>query len=292
MSATVTALQVRKLSEPLGAEVLGADLKRDDRGQFETIYQAWLDADGLVVIRDQEIGPEDHIRFSRNFGTLLGRRNSVPEFALRPGYPELLVLTNEKKANGEPVGLNDAGYYWHSDVTFEECPAKASLLYGMKIPPEGGDTLFCNMYLAYATLPADVQSKIATLQAAHSISGSPVGFEVGGKRAELTEAQKAGQKKQAVHPVVRTHPETGRKALYVNKGFTRRIEGLAQAESQELLDYLFEHSTNPDFIYRHKWRPNDLLAWDNRCLMHLATAYDQQYPRHMNRTTVAGDRPC
>ncbi len=287
---TITALQIRRLSEQLGAEVSGADLTRDDPEQFAAIHQAWLDADGLVVIRDQELGPEDHIRFSRNFGPLLGRRNSVPEFALRPGYPELLVLSNRRE-NGSPVGLTDAGHYWHSDVTFEECPAKASLLYGMEIPPEGGDTLFCNMYLAYDTLPEAVRKKVSSLQAAHSMSGSPVGFEVGGKRAELTEEQKAGQRRHAVHPVVRTHPDTGRKALYVNKGFTRFIVGMDEAESRELLEYLFQHSINENFIYRHKWRRHDLLVWDNRSLMHLATPYDPQYTRHMNRTTVAGDRP-
>jgi taurine dioxygenase len=285
-----STIEIRPLSDVLGAEVLGANLSRDDDETFRTIHDAWLSHDGLVVIRDQKITPEQHIAFSRRFGPLIGRRNSVPDSVLLPGYPEILVLSN-KKANGEAVGLENAGHYWHSDVTFEEKPAMGSLLYGIEVPPEGGDTLFANMYQAYETLPEETKQKIATLHGAHSYATSPDGYERGGKRAELTEEQKAGQRREIQHPVVRTHPETGRKALYVNSGFTKRIVEMDENDGKKLLAALFKHSIQEKLIYQHKWRLNDLLIWDNRCLIHLATPYDPKYTRHMLRTTVAGDRP-
>ena len=166
-----------------------------------------------------------------------------------------------------------------------------SLLYAVEIPPEGGDTLFSNMYRAYDTLAPSLKARVERLQAAHSYASSPDGYEQGGKRAEITEEQKQGQRREVIHPVVRTHPETRRKALYVNPGFTKNIVGMDEAESKRLLDLLYAHAIKDEFIYRHKWRQRDLLIWDNRCLIHLATSYDPKYTRHMLRTTVAGERP-
>lgn len=283
-------IQIRRLSDVMGAEIIGADLRRNDVETFERIHDAFLKYDGLIVVRDQTLSPEQQVSFSRRFGSLIGRRSSAPDSVLLKGVPEILVLSN-RRVNGEPVGLENAGHYWHPDVTFEECPAMGSLLYAIEVPPVGGDTLFANMYRAYETLPDSIKAQIECLHAAHSYAGSPDGYEKGGKRAELTEEQKAGQRRLVNHPVVRTHPETGRKALYVNPGFTKRIVDLDEDQSKKLLHLLFKHSIRDELIYRHKWRQHDLMIWDNRCLIHQATSYDPKYTRHMHRTTVAGDRP-
>jgi len=287
---TKTSIQIRSASAALGAEVLGADLRQDDGDTFKLVHKAFLDFDGLVFMRDQVLTPQEHIKFSGHFGPLLDRGIDVSKSMLLEGFTEILILSN-RRVNGAPVGLENAGHYWHSDMIFTECPPMGSLLYAVEVPPEGGDTLFCNMYRAYETLPAQLRSKVDRLQASHTFAGGADGYEKGGKRADITEEQKARQRRLVNHPIVRTHPETGRKALYVNRAFTKSIIGMDEGEGKALLELLFVHSTKDEFIYRHKWRRNDLLVWDNRCLMHCATAYDPKYTRHMLRTTVAGDRP-
>jgi taurine dioxygenase len=202
----------------------------------------------------------------------------------------VLVLSN-KRVNGEPVGLEDAGRYWHSDVSYEDVPPDGSLLYALEIPPHGGDTLFANQYRAYDTLPTGLKARIAGLSARHVFNYAKLQAQTGSVRKPLT-AEQQRQLTGAVHPVVRTHPETGRKALYVNPGFTVAIEGLAPSDSAALLAELFAYATAETVIYRHVWRPRDAVLWDNRCLMHHATTYGPQYVRHMHRTTIAGSRPA
>ena len=290
MTAVLTkqTLTIRPLSDVMGAEVIGADLARPlDDATFRTIHRAFIDA-GVLVLRDQRLTPEQHVAFSKRFGPL---SIHIKDEFLYPGVPEILILSNRKHPDGRPMGFEDAGRYWHSDMSYVEEPPLGSLLHGVEIPPAGGDTLFCNMYLAYETLPAATKARIANLRARHSFVASFEGkTKASATRGTLTEEQKR-KLTDAIHPVVRTHPETGRKALYVNPGFTFKMEGMAEAEGQVLLEELFAHATQERFQYRHRWKPFDLVFWDNRCAMHHATTYDTRYIRHMQRTTVKGDRP-
>jgi taurine dioxygenase len=279
---------VNPLSPVMGAEVIGADLARPlGEADFASVHQALLNY-CVIVFRDQHLSAAQHVAFSQRFGGLMVH---VKAEYLLPDHPEVLVLSNKKHPDGRPMGFEDAGRYWHSDMSYVEEPPLGSLLYAVEIPPEGGDTLFCNMYEAYETLPDEMKTRIANLRAAHSYVASFEGKTPSGyARDTLTDAQKA-QLREVVHPVVRTHPETGRKALYVNPGFTLRIEGLPEDEAASLLAALIQHMTQPAFQYRHVWQPHDLIFWDNRCTMHHATPYDTRFARHMHRTTVRGDRP-
>ncbi len=282
------AIEIRALSEALGAEVVGVDLaRRLDDETFERIHEAHL-KHLVLAIRDQDLTPARHIAFSRRFGEL--DIHVLDQFLL-PGHPEILVVSN-KKQNGKAVGLKDAGSHWHSDISYREYPSLGSLLYAHEIPPQGGDTLFANMYTAYEALSVEMKARVDGLEAVHGYSQI---YELsrnaaGNARPPLTEEQKA-KVPQVVHPVVRTHPETGRKALYVSPGLTVGIVGMDEEESRALLAELHRHSTKPEFVYRHIWRCHDVLFWDNRCTMHVATGYDPRYTRHMHRTTVKGDRP-
>jgi len=278
-------MKVTPLSEACGAEITGVDLSRPlDDATFEAIHKALLDH-CVIAIRDQDLTPETHIAFSERFGPVTGH---VLDQFLLPGYPQVLRISNKTDADGNPLGLRDAGRYWHSDVSYAEKPSMGSLLYALEIPPagKGGDTLFANMYKAYETLPNATKARIDGLTAV---------FMIGRKRNRddrvLLSDEQEERSPDVIHPVVRTHPETGRKALFVNPAHTDRIVGLDPAESRALLDELNAHSTRPEFVYRHKWRLRDLVFWDNRCLMHIADPPEPGHDRHMHRTTVEGDRP-
>jgi taurine dioxygenase len=285
-SVPAPAFEIRPLSPVAGAEVIGLDGNADlSESDFARIRRAWLDH-GVLVFRDQRFTPAGQAAFSARFGALKG--HILTQYLL-PGSEFVLVLSN-KKVDGKPVGLEDAGRYWHSDVSYEDVPPMGSLLYALEIPPEGGDTLFANQTRAYDNLPEALKRRIAGLKARHVFNYGRIQSQPGSTRAALTPEQQA-QLTGAVHPVVRTHPETGRKALYVSPGFTVAILGLDQADSARLLAELIGYATDDAVVYRHVWQPHDAVLWDNRCLMHHATAYPPQYVRHMHRTTIAGDRP-
>jgi len=281
-------MKVQPLSPVMGAEVTDIDLSTmPDDATFAAIHQALLDH-LVLVFRNQRLTPAEHVAFSERFGELMVH---VKAEYLLPDQPEVLVLSNKKHPDGRPMGFEDAGRYWHSDMSYVDEPPLGSLLHAIEIPPEKGDTLYCNMYLAYEELPDATKQRLVGLQAAHSYLASFEGKTKSGyARDTLTEEQKA-QLAEVTHPVVRTHPETGRKALYVNPGFTVRLVGLPEDEGAALLDELLVHASRPEFQFRHVWQPHDLVFWDNRCTMHHATTYDTQYTRHMHRTTVKGDRP-
>jgi len=178
-------------------------------------------------------------------------------------------------------------------MSYNEVPPLGSLLYGLEVPPEGGDTKFANLYAAYDALPEATKRRVAGLKGIHDYVRHYKRADdlSGGKRAKLSDAQMASLK-QAVHPIVRTHPETGRKALYIDEGHTIGIEGMSDEEAKPLLKELYEHATRPEFVYTHKWRLFDIVFWDNRCLLHQAQPYDAaKHVRYMHRTTVKGDRP-
>ncbi|MFT3663751.1 TauD/TfdA dioxygenase family protein [Piscinibacter sp.] len=278
---------VRRLDAPLGAELTGLDLGSAlDDAAFARIHRAHLDHH-VLVLRDQRITPRQQIDFSRRFGPL--QIHVLHQFQL-PGHPEILVVSNIVE-NGRPIGLGDAGHYWHSDLSYVEKPSLGSMLHAQELPSEGGDTLFANMHLAYDTLPAALKRSVEGLRAEHSYLCKYEALRARSPwRPRLSDAQIA-QVKPQVHPVVRTHPETGRKALFVSEHFTTRIVGLPEDESADLLARLFAHSVRPEHVYRHRWRPHDMVFWDNRCVIHLATGCPDTLRRRLNRTTIEGDRP-
>ncbi len=271
---------VNRLSPVLGAEMRGVDLSQPVTGDLlGGIRAAWLDSGGVLVFRDQHLSPEQHIAFSRGFGPL---EEHVLAKYLLPGHPEIYRVSNKVK-DGEPQGREKAGTYWHSDLSYMRPAALASLLYAIEIPPYGGDTMFCSLNAAWDALSEKMKAMIDGLSAVHDFGFASAGV-FKGERANQAQLDAAPA---VEHPVVATHPETGRKALFVNPGFTSHIVGLQPQESRALLDFLFAHMTRPEFIYRHQWTVRDLVMWDNRCTMHYAVAdYDGVGERYMHRTTV------
>ena len=282
------ATKVGSASGSFAGEISGADLTSAE--DFECVHDAFLDH-GVIVIRGQPLSPAVQIAFSARFGPLMGRRPSMSDKALMPGHPEITILSN-RKVDGDYVGLADAGQYWHSDLDFEECPNAATIVHAVEVPPERGDTLFADLERAYATLPDELKRRVEGKRAAHTFAKHY--HEVmakGSKRTPLTPEQVAALK-TTFHPIVRTHPETGRKALFINPGHTTCVEDMDSAESTGLLDALFAHCLTPENIYRHRWQVGDTVAWDNRRVMHHAESYDaERYIRHMHRTCIHGDRP-
>jgi len=286
-NATLTRVEIRPLDAALGAEVLGLDLSRPlPQADFDRIRQAHLDHH-VLVFRDQHITAAQQVDFSRRFGRL--QIHVLRDFQL-PGYPEVLVVSNIKE-NGRPIGLGDAGVFWHSDLSYKEKPSLGSLLHAKELPAEGGDTLFANQHAAYEALPRALQDMVAPLEAEHTYVARYEELRARNPwRPKLTQAQ-IDEVRPVVHPVVRTHPETGRKALFVSEHFTTRIVGLPEDESRTLLQELFTFSVKAQFVYRHRWEPHDMVFWDNRSVLHLAAGTPDQLRRKMYRTTIEGDRP-
>ncbi|MBC7779674.1 MAG: TauD/TfdA family dioxygenase [Proteobacteria bacterium] len=274
------ALAVRPLSYALGAEVLDVDLSRPlTESRFGEIYRAFLDH-GILLLRGQKISREQHIEFSRRFGEL-DRHDSLPRDR-HPEYPELLMVSNLPQPDGAPSNSRYTGQLWHSDLSFTLMPSLGSLLRGVEVPPVGGDTMFANMYLAYDALSAGMKGLIADLHGVHSPERKNAGM------SPEWEKENRLLNPPVAQPVVRVHPETGRKALYIGEK-VKAFEGMTDEESVPLIDYLIRHSTRPQFLYRHQWRPDDIVIWDNRCTMHVALGdYDPTLRRHMERTTVMG----
>jgi len=277
------ALKLRRLSYALGAEVCDVNVAAPmGEAAFGEIYQAFLQY-GVLLFRGQDITREQHIEFSRRFGEL-DRHDALPRDR-HPKYPELLMVTNEPKPDGSPSDTKYTGRQWHSDMSFTTAPSLGSLLRCFAVPDVGGDTLFANMYLAYDALSDGMKRLIAGLHGIH-LSGTRriANSESGIPRAD----EQRRLNPPVAQPVVRVHPETGRKALYIGEK-VKRFDGMTEEESRPLIDYLVRHATRPEFVYRHQWRPNDILAWDNRCMMHQALGdFDETQLRHLERTTVLG----
>jgi len=279
--------QFHRFDAALGGEIVDLDLSRPlDDQTFAAVRRAFLESEGLLVFRAQYITPEQHVALSRRFGPLMIH---VLRQYLLPGHPEILRISNVVE-NGEPIGLGDAGHIWHSDLSYTPEPSLGSLLHALELPMEGGDTSFANLSAAYDALPSEIKQRVEGKRAVHSYSHSYDRFSGSKWRPPLTQDQR-DEVCEVVHPVVRIHPETGRKALFVNESFTSHILDVPDAESRELLEFLFVHSTKPGFVYRHRWQDHDLVFWDNRCTIHLAHGCPPQLRRHMHRTTVKGDAP-
>lgn len=281
------SFEIRPFDGAVGAEIIGLDLSQPvGDADFRRIHQAHLEHH-VLVFRDQHITPAQQVDFSRRFGPL--QIHVLHQFAL-PDHPEVLIVSNIRE-NGQPIGLGDAGHFWHSDISYVDKPSLGSFLHAQELPAEGGDTLFANQHSAYDALPAELRKAIAPLRAEHSYlakyeelrSRSPW-------RPKLSQEQ-IDQVKPVVHPVVRTHPETGRKALFVSEHFTTRIVDVPEDESRQILAELFELSTRPEHVYRHAWQPHDMVFWDNRSVMHVAAGTPDHLRRKLYRTTIEGDAP-
>jgi taurine dioxygenase len=276
-------LKLRPLSYALGAEVCDVDVAAPmSESFFGEIYQAFLER-GILLFRNQPVTREQHIEFSRRFGEL-DRHDAFPSDR-HPDYPELMVVTNDPAPDGTPSVSRYTGRRWHTDMSQTLLPALGSLLRCWRVPEVGGDTLFANMYAAYDALSSGMQKLIADLHAIH-FSGSRQLGDTAADKAHATEQKKISP--PVAHPVVRVHPETGRKAIYLGEK-VRRFDGMTEDESRPLIEYLNRHATRPEFVYRHQWRAHDILLWDNRCTMHQALGdFDQSQSRYMERTTVIG----
>lgn len=275
------AMKVTPLTPTIGAMVEGVDLAQGVSADLaETVRQALLKHQ-VLFFEDQHLTPVQH----RDFAALFGDLHTHPLYPGVPEAPELFILDNHA---GNPTD-ND---YWHTDVTFIETPPMASLLYARSLPPNGGDTIWANMKVAYDQLSQPLQDFLSGLDAVHDFArGFPTRGIVANAAGADRHAQAVAEHPPVVHPVVRTHPETGEDCLFVNFAFTERIKGLRRKESDAILGLLFEHVTKPEFQVRFRWRPNALAFWDNRVTQHYAVNDYLPNRRIMNRATVLGDRP-
>jgi taurine dioxygenase len=279
-------MQVRRLTGALGAELTGIDLAVDlSADALAGVRQALLDH-CVIFFRDQVMTPDQHLAFARRFGAI-----SIHPYGPQvPGHPEVMRVFKEKEDK-----INFGGG-WHSDMTFLDKPPLGSILYAKEVPPHGGDTMFANQYMAYEALSPGMKKTVDALNAVHSanaqygVDGLSEANRNNDKRS-MKPTTSEGAKAEVVHPVVRTHPETGRKALFVNVGFTQRFEGWTKDESRPLLRWLYEHCAKPEFTCRFSWTKNAVAFWDNRCTQHYALNDYHGYRREMNRVTVEGDRP-
>lgn len=283
-------LSVKRVNGTFVGEVDGVDLSADHDADTIAAVRGALLEHGILVFHGQEMTNEEHVRFSQKFGP--SEIHTVKQYLL-PEFPEIIALANRGEKGTKPIA--NGGAYWHSDITYKAKPPMASILYALEIPPAEGDTLYCDMAAAYEGLSDDMKARIDGMNAVHSYLPRFMAsrqIDDGFKKAEfeLSPEQKA-ELAEVVHPIVRTHPENGRKALFINEGFTVRVEGMSEADGTALLAELNGHATQDRFIYRHQWQVGDVVFWDNRVTMHKATDYDRQYSRRMHRTTVQGDIP-
>lgn len=277
-------LEVRPLSPAIGAEVFGADLSKAlDEDVVREIRDALLEH-CVVFFREQRLSEAQHKAFAGRFGALTVH----PMIRAEAEHPEILKIVKQ------PGDANNFGGDWHSDLTYTAEPALGSVLYARDLPECGGDTLFANTHLAYETLSDGMKRLLAPLSAVHSTDLSYGGdgrSGLIGEKDSMPVAQQAYAPQTAEHPVVRTHPESGRKGLYVNKVFTTRFVGMTKEESAPLLDFLFRQVERPEFTCRFRWRTGSLAFWDNRVAQHYALNDYQGHRREMHRIAVAGDRP-
>jgi taurine dioxygenase len=285
-------ITVHRSSAPLGAEIRGVDLSRDiGDAVFREIVDLFHEHE-VIYFRGQALTPEQHIAFSRRFGEL---EHHVRQDCCRPGYPELFVVSNILE-NGKPIGSQDAGLFWHSDLCYLKEPSRGSLFYAREVPVDAqgnpaGDTMFASAIAAYAALSDEDKRRLEGLKALNSYAKGYYRDRKSGPRKELTEEQKR-RTPDVEHPILRTHPYTGRKCLFLNEGYTTRIVGMGEPESAALLARLFEHSTRPEFVYRHRWNVGDLLMWDNCSVQHRAVMdYALPQRRRMERATLRGSVP-
>ncbi len=278
MTDTMT-IGVKPLTPMIGAEITGVDISRPlDEATFKAIHDAWLKYQ-VLVFRNQKLDGDQQIAFGRRFGEL-------QEVRTTPGLnsnPYFLMVSNVIGPDGNKGALPDGEMQFHADQCYYELPGKATLLYSIEVPPTGGDTLFSSATAVYDSLPAEVKKRIDGLKALNVYDY--------GSNPTVKAKEIAPDAPKFVHPVVRTHDETGRKGLYVNRLMTDHIVGMDRKESDELLEYLFQQAERPEFIYDHKWSVGELVMWDNRCTLHARTDFSPNTRRMLRRISIKGKRP-
>jgi taurine dioxygenase len=277
------SLDVVPTGAALGAEVRGVDLRSIDDATFAEIHRAWLDH-SVLLFRDQQLGDDDLIAFSRRFGTL--DHAPIQENGRRfvEGHPEIYVVSNVVE-HGVAIGSLGAGEaVWHTDMSYLPDPPKASALYALEVPLAGGDTSFCTMYGAWETLPDDLRAKALGRRVKHDGTYNSGGYV----RAGVMPTDDPRTAPGTFHPLVCVHPETGRQHLYLGRRRNAWLEGLPLETSDALLDRIWEMATADAQTWRHRWRAGDLVLWDNRCVMHRRDAFDPGTRRIMHRTQIKG----
>ena len=285
-----TDIRIVPVCGPLGADAWGVDLERLSDEDFEVLHRAWLDHDGILRIPGQFVSAETLLGFSARFGELdLAPTTSKGHSErYRPDLPHLVVISNIVE-NGKALGgLGSYESKWHTDMSYNEIPPKASVLHAIEIPSRGGDTGYANMYKAYEGLSEATRRRVAGLTCKHDASRNSVG-EV--RRGYQQIYERREEVPGAVHPIVCTHPETGRKCLYLGRRDLAFIPQLPPAESDALLDELWTHATQDKFTWYQNWRLGDIVIWDNRCTMHRRDALDPSERRLLNRAQIRGERP-
>lgn len=291
------SIDIRFTGAPLGHEIRGVDLSGpiadDDFAAIEDAYDRY----GVIVFRGQRLGPDQQIAFSKRFGPL--ERFVLQRYNLK-SHPEIFVVSNIIE-NGEPIGLGDAGQYWHTDMWVVPVPPRGSMLHALEVPEDNGqplgDTCFASTAAAYEALPSSLRAEIEHRSAVYTAK-KYVEYRMAnrdGAEGEVTQAERDGMAERARHivteirhPLVKRHPRTGRKCLYFSEGAISHIEGLGAADSAAILDAVREHILKPEFVYRHRWQVGDVVMWDNTACIHKAIN-DYAWPqrRHMHRTTLA-----
>jgi alpha-ketoglutarate-dependent taurine dioxygenase len=282
--STQTKLDVIPLSKHIGAEIRGIDLRDTlDPGTIRAIHNAWLDY-AVLLFRSQNFSQEDLIRVTKYFGehAPVTRPQKYYPKGFSKLLPNIMTISNIRE-NGETIGaLPDGEMHFHHDQIHNVLPHNGTLLYSLEIPTYGGDTLFASGVAAYDTLDPAIRNKLEGRKALHH-------YNYGATARDDKNALEAFS--ESVHPVFRTHDETGRKAVYVNRLMTVAIVDMPQEESDALLNAVFDHSEKPEFVYRHRWKVGDLLVWDNRCSMHARDDFPSDQRRLMLRTTILGTKP-
>jgi taurine dioxygenase len=284
IAARSAGLVVKPSASCLGAEIAGVDLSQplsdEVFGRILDVFHQY----SVICFRDQKLTPEQLAAFSARFGEL--DVHHMTEHTL-PHLPQVRILSNAVK-EGRAVGITRGGMHWHSDLSYKKQPALATLLYGLECPPEGADTQFASMYEAYDALAPEIREKLKGRRAVHDRNFRY--SQLYPDRPPLS-AEQIAKVPPVEHPVVRIHPVTKRPSLYIAKDVVSKIVGMPEDEGRRFIDELEEFATQPRFVYSHKWQPNDLIVWDNRCSLHRATPYDNNYRRTLQRTQVKGEAP-
>ncbi|MEM7221642.1 MAG: TauD/TfdA family dioxygenase [Pseudomonadota bacterium] len=280
---TDASFTIVPLSPAVGAEIRGIDLARDlDQAEIAAIKQAWH-RHLVLLFRDQILSPARLVAFSRSFGDLDIAPPNENGQRFVPDYPEILVISNVIE-NGIAIGSLGAGEAaWHTDMSYLERPPLGSALFALEVPASGGETGFANMYRALETLPAALRSEIEGKAIKHDSSTNSAGYLREGAQAVDDVTCSPG----ARHLIIRIHSETGRPALYLGRRANAYVDGLPLARSEALLDALWSHATGPEMTWHHRWKPGDLVLWDNRCVVHRRAAFDPALRRIMHRTQIA-----
>jgi taurine dioxygenase len=273
-----TRLALRRLAPTIGAEVLGLDLRPPiDPATAQALRQAWYEH-AVLLVRGQELTEDQQARYGEVFGPL-----ALAHATRRlPGRHQSVMLISNIRENGKPIGaLPDGEMFFHSDLCYTEHPVVGTMLYSIEVPSAGGNTMFADQYAAYATLPEAVKARVDKLRATNRYD---IGYDVTIRRGRASP-----DAPHWTHPMVRIHPKTGRRALYVNRLMTHDVESMSEAEAEALLAPLYDHQEQRCFVYEHVWRPGDVVLWDNRCTLHARTDFSPSERRLLRRITIARD---